>query len=75
MLDEFLFNDGFDGKVFNLRRLQAKSKVQTKVLDEFLFNSDKGNCVPTEKMQKGVWIKYLIYVTAMISQSASKRLR
>ena len=27
----------FDGKLFNLRRLQAKSKVQTEVLDEFLF--------------------------------------
>ena len=26
----------FDGKLFNLRRLQAKSKVQTEVLDEFL---------------------------------------
>ena len=26
----------FDGKLFNLRRLQTKSKVQTEVLDEFL---------------------------------------
>ena len=26
----------FDGKLFNLRRLQAKSKMQTEVLDEFL---------------------------------------
>ena len=26
----------FDGKLFNLRRLQAKSKVQTEVLDEIL---------------------------------------
>ena len=30
----------FDGKLFNLRMLQAKSKVQTEVLDEFLFADD-----------------------------------
>ena len=30
----------FDLKLFNLRRLQAKSKVQTEVLDEFLFADD-----------------------------------
>ena len=66
----------FDGKFFNLRRLQAKSKVQTEVLDEFLFADDMAKGAPTEeKMQKKVWIKYLIHVTAMISQSASKRLR
>ena len=66
----------FDGKLFNLRRLQAKSKVQTEVLDEFFFDDDMAKGAPTEeKMQKKVWIKYLIHVTAMISQSASKRLR
>ena len=32
----------FDGKLFNLRRLQAKSKVQTEVLDEFLFERRDG---------------------------------
>ena len=37
------FDDGspiryrFDGKLFNLRRLQAKSKVQADVLDELLY--------------------------------------
>ena len=43
----------FDGKRFNLRRLQAKSK--TEVLDEFLFADDMGIGAPTEeKMYKGV---------------------
>ena len=58
----------FDGKLLKLRRLQAKSKVQTEVLD-----MTKG--APTEEKMQKVWIKYLIHVTAMTSQSASKRLR
>ena len=45
----------FDWKLFNLRRLQAKSKVQTEVLDEFLFADDMAKGAPTEeKMQKCV---------------------
>ena len=45
----------FDGKLFNLRRLQAKSKVQTEVLDEFLFSDDMAKGALTEeKMQKDV---------------------
>ena len=45
----------FDGKLFNLRRLQAKSKVQTEVLDESLFAVDMEKGAPTEeKMQNGV---------------------
>ena len=35
--------------------MQAKSKVQTEVLDEFLFNDDMAKGAPTEeKVQKGV---------------------
>ena len=46
----------FDGKLFNLRRLQAKSNVQTEVLDEFLFADDmeNGGAPTEEKIQKGV---------------------
>ena len=39
----------FDGKLFNLRRLQAKSKVQTEVLDKFLFANDMAKGAPTEE--------------------------
>ena len=45
----------FDGKIFNQRRVQAKSKVQTEVLDEFFFADDKANGAQIEeKMQKAV---------------------
>ena len=45
----------FDGKLFNLRRLHGKSKVQTEVLDEYPFADDMAKGAPTEeKMQKGV---------------------
>ena len=45
----------FDGKLFNLRKLQAKSKVQTEVLDEFLFADYMAKGASTEKkMQKDV---------------------
>ena len=45
----------FDEKLFNLRRLQAKSKVQAEMLVEFLFAYDMAKGASTEeKMQKGV---------------------
>ena len=43
------------GIFLNLRRLQAKSKVQTEVLDEFVFADDMAKGAPTEeKMPKAV---------------------
>ena len=43
----------FYGKLFNLRRLQAKSKIE--VLQEFLFADDMAKGALTEeKMQKGI---------------------
>ena len=54
MTTVYLLGIAFDGKFFNLRRLQAKSKVQTEVLDEFLFADDIAIGAPTEEMQKGV---------------------
>ena len=45
----------FDGKLYNLKRLQGKSKLQIEVLDEFLFADDMAKGDPTEeKMRKGV---------------------
>ena len=62
LTDAFLDDDNsipiryrFDGKLFNLKGLQAKSKVQTEVLDELLFADDMAKGAPTEeKMQKVV---------------------
>ena len=49
------FRYRFDVELFNLRRLQAKSKVQTEVLDVFLLADDMAKGAPTEeKMQKDV---------------------
>ena len=38
--DDFPIRYCFDGKLFNLRMLQAKSKVQTGVQDELLYADD-----------------------------------
>ena len=45
----------FGGELFNLRRLQAKFKVQAEVLDEFLFADDIAKSALTEQIsQKGM---------------------
>ena len=45
----------FDGKLFNLIRLQAISKVQTDVLDELLYADDMAKNAPTvRKTQEAV---------------------
>ena len=45
----------FDGKLLNLRRLQAESKVQTDVVDKLLYADDLAeNAKSEEKMQGAV---------------------
>ena len=59
LTDAFLDGDNdipirycFDGKLFNLRRVQAEAKVQTEVLDEFLFANDMVMGAPTEEKMR-----------------------
>ena len=45
----------FNGNKFNLRRLQAKTKVQTDVLDELLYADDMDKNASSEaKMQRAM---------------------
>ena len=44
----------FDGKLLNLRRLQAKSKVQTDVIDKLLYADDLAENGKSEKKCKGL---------------------
>ena len=45
----------FDGNIFNLRRMQTKTKVHTDVLDEFLYADDMDkNACSEAKMQRAM---------------------
>ena len=43
----------FDGKLLNLRRLQAKSKVQTDVVDKLLYADDLAENAKSEENMQG----------------------
>ena len=57
----------FDGKLFNLKRLQAKFKVQTNVLDKLLYADDLAENVKSETARGCV----CIYVN-MFAQRAAR---
>ena len=44
----------FDDKLQNLRRLQAKSKVQTDVIDKLLYADDLAENVKSEEKMQGL---------------------
>ena len=54
-----------DGNTFDLRRLQAHTKVQTDVLDELLYAYDMDNAWSEAKTQRA-----MDNVITMISQSS-----
>ena len=65
----------FDQNLFNLRKVQAKFRVQTEVLDEFLFADDMATGAPTESnIQKGL-DQVSVSCDSKISHPASERLR
>ena len=57
---------------FNLKWLQAKSKVQKDVLDKLLFADDMAENAKTGTKCKELWIEFLKHLTTMASQSAQK---
>ena len=54
----------FDGKLFNIRMLQAKSKVQTDVLDKPSMKTNWQRMLNQRQKFKGLWIACLkLYLT------------
>ena len=64
-----------DRKLFNRRRFQAKSNVQTDVLDELFYADDLAKNAKIREKCKGAWIECHKHVTTMTLKSAQKRLR
>ena len=61
----------FDGNVFNLRGLQAKSKVQTDVLDKLLSADDLTENAKLETKCNKMWIachKHMTFLTLLSTQ-------
>ena len=49
----FLIRYRFDGQLLSLRGLQAKSKVQTDVVDKLLYEDDLAENAKSEEKMKG----------------------
>ena len=62
-------------KLLNLRRLQAKSKVQTDVVDKLLYVDDLAENAKSGEKCKGLYITCQKHVTTFNSQLALQRLR
>ena len=62
----------FDDNIFNFKRLQAKTKAQTDVLDELFYADDVDKNASSEAKCKEPWIMSHSHVITMTSQSAQK---
>ena len=67
----FQLGTRFDGNMVNLKRLQAKPKEQTDLLDVLLYTDDMVRNAQRQKC-KGPWIKSHSRVITIISQLAQK---